>query len=442
MNPIFYAPEREPTPPPRRAAFFDLDRTLIPGSSLFLLARGLHQRDFVGTGDLLGFVWRQLAYRVSGTETAGAIRASRVAALEFVRGRERSELEDLAREICDERIVPRVYPEMTDLIEGHRGAGDLTFVTTAAPAELAGILAETLGMSGGLGTRAEVDDSERYSGRLLGPALHGPAKASAVEELAETSGIDLAASVAYSDSINDLPLLELVGNVGVVNPDQRLRAVARDRGWPVHEPRARARRRGRADAGPVPKNASAASVLDRVAELRLSSGLIPEPAEGNRMARYSVEDPAALVAELDAHERFRRDTRLGAVFHPGKTSFREVSRTDSLHITVGPGQRVAAHVDRHSPLAHNQPDSLCRYSLRQTVLHNLSGMASDLLRLLSGRQRGWGQGPLNHRDPLRLAPAHEAVGPVQHGRQPVLEADQIDQVDGQPHHPGGEPGEP
>ena len=88
------------------------------------------------------------------------------------------------------------------------------------------LLAESLEMTGALGTRAEVDDADRYSGRLSGAVLHGSAKADAVEAHAREAGIDLGASVAYSDSIHDLPLLELVGRAEVVNPDRRLRRVA------------------------------------------------------------------------------------------------------------------------------------------------------------------------------------------------------------------------
>ena len=103
------------------------------------------------------------------------------------------------------------------------------------------MVAAGLRMAGALGTRAKVDDEGRYTGELVGDILHGPAKAEAVAALAAQRGIDLSGSSAYSDSINDLPLLELVGDPRAVNPDRKLRAVARTRGWPVHELRARRR---------------------------------------------------------------------------------------------------------------------------------------------------------------------------------------------------------
>lgn len=227
----------------RRGAFFDLDRTLIPGSSLFLLARGLHRRRFFTTPDMVRFGWRQVRYRVARAESDGAMRRSRSAALEFVRGHHRSELEPLVEEICGERILPAIYPDVARLVASHHAAGDLTFVATAAPKKVADLVAGTLAMTGGIGTEAEVDAADRYSGNLVGSIVHGPAKADAVAATAIEAGIDLDASVAYSDSINDLPLLEVVGGRAVVNPDRKLRALAVSRAWPVHEVRRRHGRR-------------------------------------------------------------------------------------------------------------------------------------------------------------------------------------------------------
>ena len=376
MNVLVGASEPEAPPPDpahRPAAFFGLD-TLIPGSSLFLLAQGLHQRDFYGRGDILGFAWKNLVFG-AGRSTSPQVQTSQHAALAFVQGKHRPQLRALAREIADERIFPQVYPDLAQLIEGHRAAGVLTFVATAAPAELAEIVAQGLGMTGGLGTAAEVDESERYSGRLIGSVLQGTAKASAVESHATEAGIDLSRSVAYSDSVNDLPLLELVGSAEVVNPDRQLRRVARQRGWPVHDVRPATRRRPRPPVAPVPH---------RVAELGLESPVAADGEPGRRGGthHFTAEDPGALLRELESSGRFRRDTRLGSLFHRGKVSLREVSPTHSLHITVGKGNRVSAHVDRYSPLATNQPEGGARYALHRVAAHNVAGMAADLARLI------------------------------------------------------------
>lgn len=223
----------------QRAAFFDLDKTLIPGSSLFLLARGMYARDYYRVRDILRFGWRQMRFRLEG-ETEKAVEQSRGATLEFVAGRPVEELREMGREIAEERILPRVYEGITKVIDHHRTAGDLTYLCTASPQELAEIVSESLEMTGALGTRAEVSDDGRYTGRLsdIG-VLHGEAKAAAVAELADQLDIDLHESYAYSDSINDLPLLELVGHPIAVNPEADLKRAAREMGWPVYELRTR-----------------------------------------------------------------------------------------------------------------------------------------------------------------------------------------------------------
>lgn len=218
----------------RRAAFFDMDKTLIPGSSLFLLARGAYDRDYYRVRDIARFGMNQVSFRLSGESEKGVTR-SREAALEFVAGRTQDELRKMGEEIVSERILPRVYEGITRVIEHHQAAGDLTFLTTASPQELAQIVAESLGMTGALGTVAEVDAQGVYTGRLVGDIVHGEAKAAAVRQLAEEHDLDLDESYAYSDSVNDLPLLELVGHPHAVNPDADLRREARLRGWPVFE---------------------------------------------------------------------------------------------------------------------------------------------------------------------------------------------------------------
>lgn len=221
----------------KRAAFFDLDKTLIPGSSLFLLARGLYERDMFRVRDLLRFGWGQMTFRLVG-ERSGAIDKSRESTLDFVTGRSQSELMRWGREIATERILPLVYEDIVRVIDGHRERGDLTYLVTAAPVELADMLARELGMEGALGTVSETDAGGYYTGRVI-EIMHGPVKAKAAAEIAAEHGIDLAESAAYSDSINDLPLLEAVGFPHAVNPESELRKIALTRGWPVHELRTR-----------------------------------------------------------------------------------------------------------------------------------------------------------------------------------------------------------
>lgn len=225
---------------PARAAFFDVDRTLIPGSSLFLMARGLYERDMFRVRDMARFGWGQMMFRLRGEQKRGMDR-SRETTLEFVAGRSQRELMSWGREIAEDRILPRVYQDIVQVIEGHQERGDLTFLVTAAPVELAEELARHLGMSGAIATVSEVDEQGFYTGRLAGDIMHGPAKAKAVAEMAAERGFDLADCAAYSDSMNDLPLLEAVGYPHAVNPEGELRRIAFQRGWPIHELRTRRR---------------------------------------------------------------------------------------------------------------------------------------------------------------------------------------------------------
>ncbi|CAN5684836.1 HAD-IB family hydrolase [soil metagenome] len=223
-----------------RAAFFDLDRSLIPGSSLFLLARGLYDRDLLRVRDLLRFGWRQGMFRLRG-EAGSDVETSRRTAFEFVAGRSRDELIAWGREIAAVKILPRVYPDIARIIDEHRTSGDATYLMTAAPSELATAIAEALGMTGAIGTRAEVSRAGDYTGRLVGEVMHGAEKAKAARAVAAERGLDLGASFAYSDSVSDLPLLESVGRPHAVNPESGLRKVAHARAWPVHELRPRRR---------------------------------------------------------------------------------------------------------------------------------------------------------------------------------------------------------
>jgi HAD superfamily hydrolase (TIGR01490 family) len=223
----------------KRIAFFDLDKTLIPGSSLFLLARGLYERDMFRVRDLLRFAWGQAVYRLSGTERARNMDMSRESTLDFVAGRSQRELIAWGKEIAEERLLPRVYTDIVRVVDEHRARGDLTYLITAAPNELAQTIAEELSMTGALGTISEVDGDGFYTGRLLGAVMHGPEKAKAAAETAAEHGIDLVECHAYSDSMNDLPLLEAVGFPHAVNPERELRRIAFARGWPIHELRTR-----------------------------------------------------------------------------------------------------------------------------------------------------------------------------------------------------------
>ena len=217
------------------AAFFDLDNTVIKGASLFHLAKELYRRGFFPTRVILRALWLQIYFRVVGRENAGHIENARAALLSFIAGHTVAELEEIGEEVYEQSIAPIIWPGTRTLARAHLDAGEQVWLVTAAPAEMAGIIAFRLGMNGALGTTAEHDDDGVYTGRLRGELLHGAAKAAAVVALAAEEGLDLARCAAYSDSYNDLPMLSLVGRPAVINPDRRLRRHAEQHGWRVRD---------------------------------------------------------------------------------------------------------------------------------------------------------------------------------------------------------------
>ncbi|MDQ4008605.1 MAG: HAD-IB family hydrolase [Actinomycetota bacterium] len=221
-------------PDPVAAAFFDVDNTIMQGASIFHLARGLYRRKFFRTRDIARFGWQQTYFRVRGVEDPEHVAEARQSALSFIADHGVEELESLGEEIFDEAMAHRIWPGTRALAQMHLDQGQRVWLVTAAPVEIARIIAERLGLTGALGTVAEHVDGV-YTGRLVGELLHGPAKAEAVRALAEAEGLDLARCAAYSDSFNDLPMLGMVGEPCAINPDSRLRDHAREHGWRVRD---------------------------------------------------------------------------------------------------------------------------------------------------------------------------------------------------------------
>jgi HAD superfamily hydrolase (TIGR01490 family) len=220
----------------RTAAFFDLDRTLICGSSTFTVAvqarsAGLIPARHFVTAAVIAAVFKVIG---AGDGTSVAIR-QRV--LRSVAGKRQSELQALNEKVLP-RLLERIRPEAQQQLDRHHSDGRDTFIISAAPQEVVGPLAEALGMTGGIGTRSVVANG-RYTGELESSFCYGPAKRSVVADLAVTHGYDLRQCFAYSDSISDLPMLEAVGHPVAVNPDSKLDRHSSNVGWPVIDFRSR-----------------------------------------------------------------------------------------------------------------------------------------------------------------------------------------------------------
>ncbi|MBD0695786.1 HAD family hydrolase, partial [Streptomyces sp. CBMA123] len=237
-------PGKAPKPPagnhtpdqddPRAAAFFDCDNTILRGAAIFYLGVGLYRHGFLTRRDIARFAWQQALFRLNGTEDPDHISDARNTALGIVAGKRTADLEVICEEVFEQVVADKIWPGTRALVQMHLDAGQRVWLVTAAPLEVARIIARRLGMTGALGTVAEARDGH-YTGRLVGDLLHGPAKAAAVNALARRERLDLDRCAAYSDSANDIPMLSLVGHPYVVNPDGALRRHARAQGWRVRD---------------------------------------------------------------------------------------------------------------------------------------------------------------------------------------------------------------
>ena len=152
---------------PTAAAFFDVDNTVMQGASIFHLARGLHRRKFFTTRDILGAAWKQAYFRVVGVEDPEHVAEARNSALSFIAGHTVAELEELGEEIFDEAMAHRIWPGTRALAQLHLDQGQRVWLVTAAPIEIAQIIARRLGLTGAMGTvvRARRRRLHRPAGR-------------------------------------------------------------------------------------------------------------------------------------------------------------------------------------------------------------------------------------------------------------------------------------
>lgn len=215
-----------------RAAFFDVDNTLMQGASIFHLARGLHKREYFTLRQISKMAWRQFYFRAAGVEDPEHLEEAKASALSFIAGHKVTDLREIGEEIYDEYMAGKIWPGTKVIAQDHIASGVEVWIVTAAPVEIAETISRRLGLTGALGTISEQVDGV-YTGKLVGDLLHKESKANAIKKLAEQKGFDLSLCYAYSDSHNDLPMLSIVGHPIAVNPDSKLRQHANANGWPI-----------------------------------------------------------------------------------------------------------------------------------------------------------------------------------------------------------------
>jgi HAD superfamily hydrolase (TIGR01490 family) len=212
------------------AAFFDLDKTLIEGSSAFHFGRAAYKAGMVSRRQLASDAWANLKFRLNGSTDQGTDEL-RERILDSIAGQRVVDLARMGPDILA-GILPLLYREVLSEAYAHQDAGRPAYIVTAASQELADVLAHVLVLDGGIGMRSEVRDGV-YTGRAAGPFTYRDGKAEAIRQLAAERGIDLSESYAYSDSESDLPMMRAVGHPVAVNPDRALERVARDEGWRI-----------------------------------------------------------------------------------------------------------------------------------------------------------------------------------------------------------------
>lgn len=220
-----------PNPQKIEAAFFDVDNTILRGSSSFLFGKAAFKRKFFSRRDFWNFAWHQARFIARG-ESAKTMNEIKDRALGLIANHRVEELSSLTDLVYDDYICPKLWPESVRLAQEHIAAGREVWLITATPVEIAEVIAHRLGLTGGLGTLVERKDGI-LTGQLVGKPLHGKAKYKAMKHLAKERNISLKRSYAYSDSHNDLPMLTHVGHPIAVNPDKILKTHALAAGWKI-----------------------------------------------------------------------------------------------------------------------------------------------------------------------------------------------------------------
>jgi putative phosphoserine phosphatase/1-acylglycerol-3-phosphate O-acyltransferase len=216
-------------PGPKIGAFFDLDGTLVAGFTAVVLTRERLRRRDMGVGELISMIQAGLNHRLGRIEFEELIGKASSA----LRGRALSDLEEIGERLFAQKIEARIYPEMRELVRAHLARGHTVVLSSSALTIQAGPVARFLGIGNTLTNKFETDDDGILTGNVVKPILWGPGKAIAVQQFAADNDIDLKDSYFYADGDEDVALMYLVGNPRPTNPEGKMAAVARRRGWPI-----------------------------------------------------------------------------------------------------------------------------------------------------------------------------------------------------------------
>jgi HAD superfamily hydrolase (TIGR01490 family) len=220
-----------PTYGPLEAAFFDLDKTVIAKASMVAFGRPFYRGGLINRRTVLRALYGELVYLHLGASEQ-KLNQIRESVLLLIRGWHSDRVREIVAEAIEAIVEPIIFAEAADLIDFHHEHGRLVVIVSASPEEIVIPLSRFLGADECIASRARVDEEGRYTGKMQFYAF-GPFKAEAMDKLAYESGIDLAASYAYTDSYTDLPMLEAVGHPVAVNPDRVLNRYAREHDFEI-----------------------------------------------------------------------------------------------------------------------------------------------------------------------------------------------------------------
>ncbi len=225
--------QRIETADKKTAAFFDLDRTIIAKAAMGAFKSPLLSHGLLTRRAVISILVGEIIYLHLGA-TRVRIEHFGKSGVKLVKGRKQSEISAAVEEVLNKVVEPIIYAEALELIESHKKRGHLVVLVSASPEEIVKPLAKLLNADITIASRAHVDSEGYYTGSIDFLAI-GTKKADAIIELADKIGIDLAKSHAFSDSITDLPMLEIVGHPVAINPDRALEKLAEIRGWDIDE---------------------------------------------------------------------------------------------------------------------------------------------------------------------------------------------------------------
>jgi putative phosphoserine phosphatase / 1-acylglycerol-3-phosphate O-acyltransferase len=216
-------------PGPKIGAFFDLDGTLVAGFTAVILTQERLLRRDMGVGELLSMVQAGLNHTLGRIEFEDLIGKAAAA----LTGRLLDDLEEIGERLFAQRIEGRIYPEMRELVRAHVARGHTVVLSSSALTIQVNPVARFLGISNMLTNKFETTEDGMLTGGVEKPILWGPGKAAAVQRFAAEHDIDLKDSYFYADGDEDVALMYLVGNPRPTNPEGKMAAVAKRRGWPI-----------------------------------------------------------------------------------------------------------------------------------------------------------------------------------------------------------------